>query len=526
MYKHYFLVMILVSLSSAYAAKAINLHHQSAVYLQPSFFTSDQSQLQEISCEEDLKHIRHKRFRQTFAGLPVWGAEVVAHFPANHYIQNKIPMNATIDGLIYQNLSADLKNIIITKNLKQLALQHVIDLFHHQAGNGDEIFQSHIKAIIYVDKNNKAHWSFLINFMTKSSSNKLPAKPTFIVDALNFAVYQQWDGIQTIETILVGGLGGNDKIGQIIYDGVLNNDLSLSMQRDEASKICYFKNAGVVVSHVDKPNQAIAFQCIMPAVDHNNLYWNGSFDPVNGAYSPSNDALSVGSIVNKMYQRWYGIPALTKNGKSMVLHMNVHKKIENAYWDGSQMTFGDGGNRFYPLVSLGVAAHEISHGFTQQHAHLMGNGQSGGLNEAFSDMAAQAVQFYLTGKNNWLIGAEIIKDKNKALRYMNEPTRDCQGDPPGRWCSISQLTDYYDGLDVHYSAGVFNKAFYLLASTPGWDTHKAFDLMVHANRFYWMSQTDFTQAACGVLHASDDLQYDSQAVKKAFGAVGISLITC
>ncbi|MBV8801868.1 MAG: M4 family metallopeptidase, partial [Gammaproteobacteria bacterium] len=247
----------------------------------------------------------------------------------------------------------------------------------------------------------------------------------------------------------------------------------------------------------------------------------------NGGYNPSNDALFVGKVVQEMYRKWYNIPALVDDkGKAMMLIMRVHEYMDNAYWDGSSMTFGDGIDMFYPLVSLGVGAHEISHGFTQQHSGLEYWSQSGGLNESFSDMAAQAAEFYANGHNSWQIGPEIMKGDG-ALRYMDDPTKDCNGGSPGDWCSIDNVKDYYDGLDVHFSSGIFNKAFYLMGSDKGWNnTKKAFDVMVKANQDYWTPTTSFADAACGVLKATTDFHYDTDVVKAAFANVGIDVSDC
>ena len=186
------------------------------------------------------------------------------------------------------------------------------------------------------------------------------------------------------------------------------------------------------------------------------------------------------------------------------------------------MTFGDGIEVFYPLTSLGVAAHEVSHGFTEQHSNLAYYTQSGGLNESFSDMAAQAAEFYSTKKNSWEIGPEIFKEDNQALRYMDEPTKDCpKGRSPGQHCSINHMSQYNESLDVHYSSGIFNKVFYLLGTAKGWDTKKAFDVMVKANMAYWTPTIDFYNAANCVLKAAKDLNYSQAVVKKAFSDVGI-----
>src|SRR3990167_2399396 len=177
------------------------------------------------------------------------------------------------------------------------------------------------------------------------------------------------------------------------------------------------------------------------------------------------------------------------------------------------MYFGDGVKLFYPLTSLGVGAHELSHGFTSQHANLTYEKQSGGLNESYSDMAAQAAEYYSTGKNSWQIGPEIVIGEG-ALRYMDDPTKDGH--------SIDNVRQYNDSLNVHYTSGVFNKLFYLIATSSGWNTRKAFDVMVKANMDYWTSKTTFKMAACDVVSATKDYGYPVLAVNQAIKQIGIN----
>lgn len=272
-----------------------------------------------------------------------------------------------------------------------------------------------------------------------------------------------------------------------------------------------------------KDNKVVTYGCDKTDKYHNDTYWVENLDPVNGGYSPSADALFGGQVIKEMYEDWYNTDVLTKpDGSPMVLEMAVHEDMDNAYWDGRRMTFGDGISMFYPLTSLGVASHEISHGFTEQHSDLSYYGQSGGMNEAFSDMAAQAAELFAYGKSSYQIGPEIMKDKGTALRYMDVPSKDCNGGKPGDWCSIDSAKQYYSGLDVHFSSGVYNRAYYTLATTEGWDQRKAFDVMVKANQDYWTSGSTFNQGACGVVNATKDLGYDTQAVVNAFAAVDVA----
>lgn len=235
---------------------------------------------------------------------------------------------------------------------------------------------------------------------------------------------------------------------------------------------------------------------------------------INGAYAPLNDAHYFGRVVYDMYNDWVGVAPLT-----FQLAMKVHysTNYENAFWDGSSMTFGDGFTFFYPLVSLDVSAHEVSHGFTEQNSALIYSGESGGINEAYSDIAGEAAENYMRGSNDLLVGAEIIKDPDGALRYMCNPPLD--------GVSIGSANDYYNGLDVHYSSGVFNKAFCLLAQTDGWNTQTAFQAFAQANQFYWTPSATFISAARGVYDAACGLGFDTNAVINAFAGVDVAIDT-
>jgi pseudolysin/vibriolysin len=200
--------------------------------------------------------------------------------------------------------------------------------------------------------------------------------------------------------------------------------------------------------------------------------------------------------------------------------MRVHfgKDYENAYWDGQQMTFGDGGDYLYPLTVLDVTGHEISHGVTEKNSNLVYEYQSGGINESFSDMAGETAEYFMksqVGKtNDWLVGGAILKGPSgTALRYFKDPTQDGQ--------SIDNARDYTDLMDVHYTSGVFNKAFYTLATKPNWDVKKAFEVFLTANRVYWTSDATFNSAACGVAKAANDLTYAEDDVVTSFNAVGV-----
>ena len=183
-----------------------------------------------------------------------------------------------------------------------------------------------------------------------------------------------------------------------------------------------------------------------------------------------------------------------------------------------QIVIGDGDIRL-TAPAQGTLAHELSHNFTRLNSNLRYFGHSGGINEAFSDMASIALQDYLRKDYpwywdglDWTIGREATIN-GEPLRYMNEPSRDGE--------SIDNANLYSEDLDVHHTSGIFNKAFYLLANKPDWSIRKAFQVMVDANIKYWTSGAHFESAACGVIQAAIDRKYEKQGVLEAFAEVGV-----
>lgn len=552
-------VLVGLTCSSGFAAKSIDLSHQKISVLQSLIATPGLSNVPSSDIKETVRHagvngMLHIRVQQTYQGYKVLGADAVIHVPnaANlrttpsllalmHSTGNGITMN----GHLFEGISADLANArgaSFTAATESRAITTAVNTYQQKATTQSTISQQTAERVVFVDANKKAHYAYWVSFFAEPAEAGLrPSRIVSIIDATNFTVYRSWDNLMTADAdpsgngntakhvVYAGGNGGNKKMGEISYDGE-NGDLhyrQLQVTRNDQNGVCRLENQQVVVESYKNDN-VITFKCPQADDAHNGIYWDGELEAVNGGYSPDNDALFGGNVIKDLYKKWYGLDVLVnRDGSPMKLVMVVHDPIDNAFWDGSQMTFGDGVRMFYPLTSIGVAAHEVSHGFTEQNSGLEYDGQSGGMNEAFSDMAAQAAEFFAyNGKNSWEIGPEIFKRKNEALRYMDQPSKDCGGREPGEECSIDNASQYYDGLDVHYSSGVYNRAFYLMGTAPGWDAKKAFDVMVHANRNYWTAESTYEEGACGVLKAAKERGDDTNVVKQAFTTVGVSFDNC
>ncbi|MFD7552633.1 M4 family metallopeptidase [Streptomyces sp. NPDC059578] len=168
------------------------------------------------------------------------------------------------------------------------------------------------------------------------------------------------------------------------------------------------------------------------------------------------------------FKEVYGRSGIRGDGVGASSRVHYGNNYVNAFWSDSCfcMTYGDGAGNAKPLTSLDVAAHEMTHGITSNTAGLIYSGESGGLNEATSDIFAAAVEFYANNTSDlgdYLVGEKIdIRGNGTPLRYMDRPSRD--GSSKDYW---------YAGIgsvDVHYSSGPANHWFYLLSEGSGTKT--------------------------------------------------------
>ena len=435
------------------------------------------------SSEKSLLRLSpHERKDQYFHHIRVLDGEIIEHR------QNRVGV-PEVTGRVLQAITlTQLEPSLDHKQIAHLAKAAYPGL--HQV----RLWQSELVIALW---QGQPRLAYQVSFLGRISSGVI--RPVLLLDA------HQGDILKAEEALTyTGGMGpgGNGKTGRYQYGKEYP-----SFDIKELGGKCLLASEHVQTFDLrggESASAPYAFAC-----------YENKGRAVNGAYSPLNDAHAFGQMVDGLYRQWLGVAPLT-----MPLQMRVHyqSNYENAFWDGEAMTFGDGGRTFYPLVALDVVSHEVSHGFTEQNSRLKYSGQAGGINEAFSDMAGEAAECYqqqLAGRPcevDWQVGRTIVKGQG-ALRYMDNPALDGQ--------SIAHASRYRTGMDVHYSSGVFNRAFYLLASTPGWGVQKAFMVFARANQHYWIATSSFNEAACGVIHAAADEQLAGDAVVTAFANVGV-----
>ena len=451
--------------------------------------SADES-LRSLRQRTDRNGVTHTRYAQEFQGVPVWGEHIIVS-------ENNQGEIVRLGGRMVEGLDQEIFAVDpgYTADSAMRMAKQVHASRNALSPKGIKYENESSELVIFISERGQATLSYAVSFF--ADRNGAPSRPTLILDANSQEVLLEFDGLTTANAT---GPGGNNKTGQYFY-GTDFGFLDVSFSGGTST----MTNANVKtvnLNHGTSGSTAYSFSGT-----------ENTFKTINGAFSPLNDAHYFGGVVFDMFNDWVGSPPLT-----FQLQMRVHygNNYENAFWNGSAMTFGDGASIFYPLVSLDVSSHEVAHGFTEQNSALIYANQSGGINEAYSDMAGEAAENYMHGSNDWLVGAEIFKGSG-ALRYMNNPPLD--------GVSIDSANDYYAGLDVHYSSGVFNKAFYLLATTAGWSTQTAFQTFTKANQDYWTPSATYISAAQGVVDAANDLGFNTADVEAAFSAVDVVVNT-
>lgn len=396
---------------------------------------------------------------------------------------------------------------------------------------------------------------------------KLTAKPQLVVDALHGAPKLAWRtnaaaqdslGNPVARTVLTDARTGAqidawDSIEQAAGDGKSLYSGTVALNTTQSGSTYQLKDATRGNTYTgdaaNKTDLCFLTICISRApatlfTDADNHWGTGATsDRVTAAV----DAQYGTDVTWDYYKNVHARNGIGGDGKGSYNRVHYGNNYNNAFWDDSCfcMTYGDGdGTQMGPLVSLDVAGHEMSHGVTSKTAALTYSGESGGLNEATSDIFGTLVEFYAGNSSDtgdYLIGEKIVRSGfgRDALRYMDKPSKD--GKSADSWSSS------VGNLDVHYSSGVANHFAYLLAEGSGAKTingvsynsptsngstvtgigrDKLGAIWYRALTVYMTSSTNYAGARTATLNAAKDLygagSAEYNAVAAAWSAVNVN----
>lgn len=434
--------------------------------------------------------LSHVRLRQKHQGLKVWGADVVVHANAAELTSLAGSLAVHVDALDPAKTMAE--GVALAKAKRdQYGTQQPVTT------------RESVEPIVFVDADGVAHTALHVEFYNEFEGNVRGGLWSYVYDAKTEERLARWNAIDTLSQ--ASGEGGNDK-----HSHAWNGELDVEPQ-----------GSGYVMT-----------TSRLRTIDMRNAQ-SGAGVEVTGSSltgwndAAINDAHGYAEITLNLLSEWMGHDSIDDAGFKIVSRVHYGRNYENAFWNGSQMTYGDGASTFHALSgALDVVAHEIHHGFTTKHSNLAYSGEPGGLNEGFSDIAGKTAEFYYRDFGaNFDVGRDIFK-RDGALRYMCDPTRDGH--------SIDHASKMTPSLDPHYSSGVPNKFFCRLAkrfsdgSPEGTATRegvrKAATPVYLANAQYWTSSTSFVQGCQGTVDAARALDYaeeDVEAIKASWADVGV-----
>ncbi|WP_327004012.1 M4 family metallopeptidase [Dactylosporangium sp. NBC_01737] len=376
------------------------------------------------SSKKDANGASHTRYSRTYHGLRVYGGDFVVHAaPDGTFAGTSVGLHAPL-------------TVGTTATVSKTA----------GAAKAKSAFSGSITAVgspeLFVDASGGtgvlAYETVISGWQ---SDGQTPSKLHVITDANTNAVRGAFDEIET-----VNGTGNS------LYSGTVTVDTTLS---------------GSTYSMID-PSHGNGRTCDMnngtstctTFTDADNVWGTGAN---SNRQSAGADAHYGAALTFDYYKNVHGRNGIFGNGQGVPSRVHYGNAYVNAFWDGAQMTYGDGSGNSRPLVAIDVAGHEMSHGVTEALAGLVYSGESGGLNEATSDIFGSMVEFYAgntSDAGDYLIGEKInINGNGTPLRYMYNPSLD--GSSDSCWSTSTK------NKNVHYSSGVANHFFFDLAEGTG-----------------------------------------------------------
>lgn len=238
-------------------------------------------------------------------------------------------------------------------------------------------------------------------------------------------------------------------------------------------------------------------------------------------------------MVYDFYKNLFNRNSINNSGMNIISTVHYGSRYNNAFWDGTQMVYGDGDGTQFTYLSgdLDVVAHEMTHGVDSSTANLNYQDQPGALNESLSDIFGVLIETYdkynVKGGGAWTFNAAdwVVGDNvytpgtaGDALRSLASPGLYGQ---PATMSEYVNTTSDYGG--VHTNSGIPNKAAYLIAQSIGCD--KTAKIYYRALTNYFISTTDFSGSKSGLVQAATDLYgaagAEVSAINSAYTTIGI-----
>ncbi len=472
--------------------------------------------LQTYRTQSDFLGFTHNRYQQMYGGFPVEGGEYLEHAKNGAVVST--------NGTYYPGISADVNPSVTEDKALQSALKHI---------SGQKYMWEDLASVNYY---RTLYKNPSLDYYPKGTLVMAPVDGDY--KKANFRLCWKFD-VWSVTPMKREYVFVDARTGEVIFflsrihtadtPGTANTLYSGSQNivcNNTGSNFTLTQSAPVTIQ-TRNLNYGTS---VGSAVDFTNATANWT----QGA--PDQCATDAHWGLEGVYDFYKNTPLINRNsidgaGGSIDGYIHYSTSYNNAMWTGNEMVFGDGdGTQFTYMEGLDVMGHECSHGVTQHTCALQYSGESGALNEGFSDCIGTSVEWYWRpSQKDWIIGAEITPN-GLGIRSMKSPKNN--GQP-----------DCYNGTnwslaDPHIGSGVMNYWYYLgIAGGSGTnDIGNAYNvtgigmtkmqaILYRAWDIYMTSTSNFSDTRTATENACTDLYpigcADLAAVQEAWYAVGV-----
>lgn len=474
------------AISTSFAATTNNLGDAEKFLKEKFNLTDATKEFKTVKTQVDELGMKHVRLQQTVSGIPVFGGDYIVHFDKNGKVfasngnydtkAKAAKVNATVTAKDAIETAKAAVNYEAAAPTEQLQADTATANLYLYEVNG-EFTPCYIANINWLHENTFGNWIVVIDANTGN-----------VVDKIDNIQYTATTGTGT------GVLGDTKTIQLDLVSG------TYSMKDLTRGALIYTYNC--------------ANRTTLPGT----LYSKTTSSFTSSTDKALVDAHYYAAVVYDYYKTIHGRNGI--NNANMTIKSSAHYSTNyvNAFWNGSQMVYGDGDGVQSVALSggLDVIGHEMSHGVTSYESNLTYANQSGALSESFSDIMGTAIEFWAqASKADWKIGEDIWTPgtAGDALRDMSNPT--IYGDPDhmSKYINTTQ-----DNGGVHWNCGIPNHAAYQMCAVNGLAVQDMAKIFYRANCYYWTASTNFASAKTTTLQAAADLFGSGSAQYNAVAA--------
>ena len=473
------------------------------------FQWNENAQLKQLSVATDHLGVSHTRYYQTYKGIKVKGGEWLLHSKSNQVLFG--------NGRVFPSFECNVIPDINEQTALLLALNHGHKLHSKtEHSNTFTAFDSKPTIELFIDYNLQPELKPQLVYIAEIRPTNMHHYKVWI-DAKTGDILKTLDLLCSIDGPKTATSTDLNNVSRTINTYQLGSTYYLI----DASRDMYKSGQS---SLPDDPVGAIW------TIDAQNTDAE-SFAHVSSGNNTWSDKSAVSAHHNagvsyEYFKNTHNRNSINGSGGTIISVVNVTRdgsSMENAYWNGQAMFYGNGGFRFEPLAgALDVAGHELTHGVVSNTANLEYESQSGAINESMADIFGAMID-----RDDWQMGEDITKTSyisTGALRDLKDPHNGGNSLSDAGY-QPEKMSEYYQGQQdnqgVHINSGIVNKAYYLIATDIS--KEKAEKIYYRALDIYLTSISKFLDLRYAVVQAATDLygSTEVEAIKSAFDFVQI-----